>query len=53
LSRVDVDYIVTEFGIAKLRGASVHERARAIIDVAAPDFREQLSKAWDEIAQRL
>jgi len=53
LARVDVDYIVTEFGIAKLRGASVHERARAIIDVAAPEFREQLGKAWDEIAQRL
>ncbi len=53
LSRVDVDYIVTEFGIARLRGASVHERARAVIDVAAPEFREQLGKAWDEIARRL
>ncbi|PMS30447.1 4-hydroxybutyrate CoA-transferase [Trinickia symbiotica] len=50
LSRVDVDYIVTEFGVARLVGASVHERAKALIDVAAPAFREGLSRSWREIA---
>ncbi|BCG04914.1 4-hydroxybutyrate CoA-transferase (plasmid) [Paraburkholderia sp. PGU19] len=50
LSRVDVDYIVTEFGVARLVGASVHERAKVLIDIAAPEFREGLSRSWREIA---
>lgn len=53
LCRVDVDCIATEYGIAHLHGASVHERARAIIGVAAPQFREELSRAWSAIAARL
>lgn len=53
LSRVDVDYIVTEFGVARLAGASVHERAKALIDIAAPEFREDLSRSWRGIAARL
>ena len=40
--RNDVDIVVTEFGVADLRGASVPERAERIIGVASPEFREGL-----------
>lgn len=40
--RHDVDYVVTEFGIANLKGLSLRERARALIAVAHPKFREWL-----------
>jgi 4-hydroxybutyrate CoA-transferase len=53
LSRIDVDCVATEFGLAKLTGASVHERAEAIIEVAAPQFRSELREAWRAIAARL
>jgi acyl-CoA hydrolase len=39
-----VDNVVTEFGIARLRGASLAERARALIAIAHPDHREQLER---------
>jgi 4-hydroxybutyrate CoA-transferase len=48
-SRYDVHYIVTEYGIADLRGKSVRERARQLIAIAHPDFRPQLQEALDEI----
>jgi len=41
--RGDVDAIVTEFGIAELRGQSLDERRRRIIAIAAPQFRDQLA----------
>ncbi|MDR2912577.1 MAG: 4-hydroxybutyrate CoA-transferase [Alistipes sp.] len=41
-SRCDVDYIVTEYGVAHLRGRSLRERAEALIAIAHPDFREEL-----------
>lgn len=53
LPRVDIDYVITEFGVAKLNGASVHERAEALINVAAPQFREGLLSEWKAIAARL
>jgi len=40
--RYDVDYVVTEFGVAKLRGKTNQQRADALINIAAPEFREQL-----------
>lgn len=43
LSRNNVDYIITEYGIAKMKGMDVSERARALIGIAHPDFREQLA----------
>lgn len=42
LSRNNVDYIITEYGIAKMKGMSVQERAEALIRIAHPKFREQL-----------
>jgi acyl-CoA hydrolase len=43
--RTDVMYVVTEFGIANLKGKSVSERARAIIGLAHPDDRDALYDA--------
>jgi 4-hydroxybutyrate CoA-transferase len=53
LSRVDVDYVVTEFGVARLDAESVHERAQNLIEVAAPEFRSDLRDRWRELAARL
>lgn len=44
-SRNDIDYVVTEYGIAWLRGRNVSERADALIRIAHPDFREELRSA--------
>jgi len=43
-----VDYVVTEFGVAQLAGKSLQERARALIDIAHPRFREALATAVTE-----
>jgi 4-hydroxybutyrate CoA-transferase len=43
-SRTDVHYIITEYGIADMRGKSVPERAKALISIAHPDFREDLER---------
>jgi acyl-CoA hydrolase len=43
-TRAQVDYVVTEFGVAQLRGRSLAERAAALIDIAHPDFREELAR---------
>lgn len=40
----DVGFVVTEYGIANLRHQSARERARRLIAVAAPEFREALSR---------
>lgn len=42
LSRNDVDYVVTEYGVAWLRGLSVRDRVEELIKIAHPDFREML-----------
>jgi 4-hydroxybutyrate CoA-transferase len=44
-SRNDVHYVVTEHGIADLRGKTLRERAAAMIEVAHPDFRSELKSA--------
>lgn len=43
-SRGDVDYIVTEFGAVNLWGKSLQERARALISISHPNFRDELMK---------
>jgi 4-hydroxybutyrate CoA-transferase len=47
-SRGDVHYVVTEFGVAYLHGKSVRERSRALINIAHPDFREDLERSARE-----
>ena len=42
-SKNDVDYIVTEYGIAHLRGETLASRARQLIAIAHPDFRDELT----------
>ncbi|MBR7181707.1 MAG: 4-hydroxybutyrate--acetyl-CoA CoA transferase, partial [Clostridia bacterium] len=44
LSRNDIDWLVTEYGAVNLRGTGLAERARLIISVAHPNFREQLTR---------
>lgn len=41
-SRNDVDYVVTEYGIAWLRGRNISERVDALISIAHPAFRDEL-----------
>ncbi|MBI3871486.1 MAG: acetyl-CoA hydrolase/transferase family protein [candidate division Zixibacteria bacterium] len=42
-SRGDVHYVVTEFGVANLHGRSIRERAAALIAIAHPKFRDELT----------
>ena len=44
-TRAHVHYVVTEYGTAMLLGLSIAERARSLISIAAPQFREQLERA--------
>lgn len=45
-TRADVHYVVTEYGAAYLHGKNLRERARALIDIAHPKFREDLERAF-------
>lgn len=46
-SRCDVDYVVTEYGVAHLKGRTLRERARALIEIAHPDFRPELKTEYE------
>jgi len=52
-ARADADIIVTEFGAADLRHLDMEGRAGALIDIAPPPMREELSRAWHRIRQAL
>lgn len=41
--RYCTDYVVTEYGIARLRGRDLHQRAEALIGIAHPQFRDELA----------
>lgn len=45
-TRAHVQYIVTEYGVADLYGKTLSERAKALIDIAHPDDREELTRQW-------
>jgi len=47
--RAEADVVVTEYGIAELRGRTLAERARALIAVADPSFRSELVKASERL----
>jgi 4-hydroxybutyrate CoA-transferase len=47
-SRNDVNYIITEYGIAQLKGQTLRERARRLINVAHPDFRPVLIEEYEK-----
>ena len=42
--RTDMMYVVTEYGIVNLKGKSAPERAKALIGIAHPEFREELER---------
>ena len=44
-SKNDVNYVVTEYGVAQLRGKSARQRCAVLIDIAHPDFRSELREA--------
>jgi len=51
-SRNDVHYVVTEYGIADLRGKTLQQRAAALIAIAHPDFRDELREMRSGVEQR-
>ncbi len=48
LSRNDVDRVVTEYGVAELRGTSIRDRVARLIEIAHPRFREEL---WEQAVE--
>ncbi|THB69165.1 MAG: acetyl-CoA hydrolase/transferase family protein [Gammaproteobacteria bacterium] len=44
LHRSNIDHVVTEYGVAKMKGVSIHERAKRLISIAHPDFRDWLEE---------
>lgn len=44
--RCDVDYVVTEYGAAHLKGHTLRQRAKALIEIAHPDFRDELKEEY-------
>jgi acyl-CoA hydrolase len=46
ITRADIDFVVTEHGVAALRDADIDERAERLIGIAAPAFRAPLADAW-------
>jgi acyl-CoA hydrolase len=52
LGRFDTDIVVTEHGAADLRDLDHHQRARALISVAAPDHQPELSDRWSATSER-
>lgn len=49
LQRNDVDYVVTEYGVAQLRGTSIRERVKRLLGIAHPRFREQLREEAEKL----
>ncbi len=48
IPRYMADIVVTEYGVAELRGQSLRRRAKALISIAHPDFRDQLWKSLEQ-----
>ena len=50
--RADVDMVITEHGVADLRGASFGERLKRLVAIAHPDFREDLLRSGAAVFSR-
>lgn len=50
-TRAHVHYVVTEYGVANLYGKTIKERVKALVEIAHPDHREQLSKAYFDMVK--
>jgi acetyl-CoA hydrolase len=48
-SRNHVRYVVTEYGVASLYGKSIRQRTQALINIAHPEFREQITRQAREL----
>ena len=46
-SRYDVNYVVTEYGVAQLQGKTLRQRARVLIAIAHPNFRDELAEEFE------
>ena len=44
-SKNDINYVVTEYGVAQLRGKTAKQRCQALIAIAHPDFRAELTES--------
>ena len=53
IPRDDADLVVTEHGVADLRGAGLDARAETLIAIAAPQHRHRLAREWETIGQGL
>ncbi|MDF1720129.1 MAG: acetyl-CoA hydrolase/transferase C-terminal domain-containing protein [Minwuia sp.] len=49
--RTDIDHVVTEHGVAKLKNMPVHHRPGALIEIAGPEFRDGLKDAWRDMVK--
>jgi acetyl-CoA hydrolase len=48
-SRSHVRFVVTEFGVAELYGKTIRQRAQALINIAHPQFRDELTSQAKEL----
>ncbi|WP_299119624.1 acetyl-CoA hydrolase/transferase C-terminal domain-containing protein [uncultured Winogradskyella sp.] len=48
-TRAHVQYLVTEYGVANLYGKTIKERVKALVNIAHPDHRESIDKAYFEM----
>lgn len=48
-TRAHVHYVVTEYGIANLFGKTIKQRVKALVDIAHPDHREEIDRAYFEL----
>ena len=47
-NRYDVEYVITEYGIANLKYRTMRDRARMLIDIAHPQFRDELKAGFEK-----
>lgn len=51
--RSDIDYVVTEYGVARLANLSIENRAEALINIAHPNFRGELTEQWQVLLKKI